>query len=372
MSEPASQPVLPWHLRLAARRFRSQRADYYLWLASLLEASRGRTTLLMVFERDAERFAGTPRGELALWWADRFSRTSSLAQAWEGSLPRHETTIVRVAQEGSGDALLQALQDMARMARLSDRVARESFGTLLAGLVGSAVALAMLMLFPLHASDRLTHLYGFIPLDHWGPRGRALLAHAAAVQAWGAWAIAVLAAGGAAIAWSVDHLTGRFRDWLDSRVLLYRALRDLRGALFMATLATLTRRRGNLMSTLRSSLATFAGAVDSPWLRWRIEQILERMDRDGGSAESFDTPLLSREVFWFLRDTQEARGVAEGFEEAGRHVEQNILSMILRRLLVARWLLLSLSVTAVLFMAGWTFAVIHEMKSVMQSWYGTR
>jgi type II secretory pathway component PulF len=372
MSDAATSPTLPWHLRLAARRFRGQRADYYLWLASLLEASRGRTTLLMVFERDAERFAGTPRGQLADWWANRFSRTSSLSQAWEGCLPQHEITIVRVAQEGSGDALLQALRDMARLARLADRVAGESLGTLMAGLVGSAVALAMLMLFPLHASERLAHLYGFIPLDQWGPRGQALMGHAASVQRWGAWALAVLAAGGLAIGWSIDHLTGRLRDWLDAHVLLYRALRDLRGALFMATLATLTRKRGNLMFTLRSSLATFAAAVDSPWLRWRIEQIMARMDRDGGSAESFDTPLLSREVFWFLRDTQEARGVAEGFEEAGRHVEQAVLSMVLRKLVVARWLLLGLSVAVVLFMTGWTFAVIHEMKSVMQAWYGTR
>jgi len=372
MNDSLPTPALAWRLRLAARRFRSERADYYLWLASLLEASRGRTTLLMVFERDAERFAGTPRGQLADGWADRFSRTSSLSQAWEGSLPRHEITIVRVAQEGGGDALLQALRDMARMARLADQVARESLGTLLAGLVGSAVALAMLMLFPLHASERLAHLYGFIPLDHWGPRGQALMAHAAAVRSWGAWALAALVACVAAIAWSVDHLTGRVRDWLDARVLLYRVLRDLRGALFMATLATLTRKRGNLMFTLRSSLATFAGAVDSPWLRWRIEQIMDRMDRDGGSAESFDTPLLSREVFWFLRDTQEARGVAEGFEEAGRHVEQTVLAMVLQRLMLARWLLLGLSVVAVLFMAGWTFAVIHEMKSVMQAWYGSR
>jgi hypothetical protein len=166
---------------------------------------------------------------------------------------------------------------------------------------------------------------------------------------------------------------GPTRDWLDQRIVLYRIMRDIKGAMFLATMSTLTRKRGNVMFTLKNSLDVFVQNARSAWLRWRVQQVVDRIDQMGATdVEPFNTNLLTRDMFYFLRDTAETRGFADGFEETGRYVEGSVVEGVLTRLQVYRWAMLLVAVLTVVGVVAWTLAVPYEMKGVMTLYFTSR
>jgi hypothetical protein len=365
---------IPFGIRQAAAKFRRQRADYYTYIADKLEGGKGDIKLLGIFEKDADRYGSTARAKLSAYWAEEYSTNgANLAAAWRGTLPDDEVAIIDVSQDAGAGALLAALRDVSRVARLADQVRRESLGTRFAAGAGMTIAILMLTLFPWFSSRKLQDIYSFIPLDQWGPKGTFFNNWGANVQSYGLYLVLILIVAIFSISWSVDNLTGRVREWLDEHIALYRMVRDVKGALFLATMATLTRKRGNTMFTLSESLSTFARSVRSPWLRWRVEQIAEGVDATGAvGTEAFRTNLLSMEMYYFLQDMQEARGFSEGFEETGQYVEKTMLQKILRRMTIYRWVILILAVCCVLGVMATQFGVIYEMKGVMSAYYSTK
>lgn len=373
--DAATPARIPSKVLRAAARFRRQRARYYSNLAGHLEAGRGNIKLLEIFERDAQRYPGEPLGVLSAYWADVYAGNgANLAEAWQGTLPDDEVSIIRIsADAGDGAALLTALQDVSRIATLGDNVKKGVIATLGAGAVGIAIALAMVTIFPIVAAEKLQQIYGFIPLDQWGPKGKAFVDHAERVKAYGLYFVGAGIVLAAYVQWTLNNLTGPARDWMDRKLVLYRTLRDIKGALFLSTMATLTRKRGNVMFTMRQSLETFSVSVRSRWLRWRVQQVIDGIDSTGGvGSDAFNTNLLSREMFYFLRDTQEANGIAEGFQSTGVYVEQTVLADVLVRMTFYRWVLLLSGVATVLGVFAWQYAVIYEMKGVMQTYFTSR
>ena len=62
--------MIPLFLRLDALRFRALRADYYEYLADLVEGTQGRKSLRDIFDDDAHRYGRrTVRGRLSRYWA---------------------------------------------------------------------------------------------------------------------------------------------------------------------------------------------------------------------------------------------------------------------------------------------------------------
>jgi type II secretory pathway component PulF len=365
---------IPSDVLRAARKFSPKRAEYYGYLAGMLTASKGSVKVLTLFERDAQRYEGEPRGILASYWAATYSNNgSNLALTWQGTLPDDEVSILRVAQDAGGGALETALEDVARIATLADKVKSEVVGTLAAAMMGVVVATTMWTLFPIVVSAKLLELYSFIPFEAWGKAGKSLVGYADNVKSYGLLAVLCLAMVGAWLQWSINNWTGQSRDWADQNVVLWRAVRDIKGAMFLATMSTLTRKRGNVMFTLLESLMILSESVRSRWLRWRIDEIVYRVDQTGAvNSDAFATNLLSREMYFFLRDTQESRGFAEGFAETGRYVEQKLIASIVKRMTVYRWVVLVVSLILAIAMVGFTFSVINEMRSVMQNYYSSR
>lgn len=370
----AKRHELPFSVRQATSKFKSKRAEYYSYLASMLSASKGGTKILTLFERDAQRYPGSARGILSAWWLAQYSNNgSNLADAWQGTLPDDEISIIRVAQDAGEGALETALGDIARIAALGDRVKSEVLGTLMAAIIGLTIATVMATVFPMFSSKKLQEIYSFIPIDQWGPKGTALNQHAARVADYGIYVMFTIAIVVAYVQWSVNNWIGPGRDWADRNIVLYRAIRDIKGALFLSTMATLSRKRGNVSFTLSESLAVFSESVRSPWLKWRVEEVMERVDTTGGvSSESLGTNLLSKDMFYFLRDTQEARGFANGFQETGKYVEGVIVDDLVAKMTVYRWTLLLLGVGTVIAIMAWQFSVIYEMKGVMQTYYSSK
>lgn len=365
---------VPFAIRQAGAKFRRQRADYYTYIADKLDGGKGDIKLLGIFEKDADRYGKTARAKLSAYWAEEYSTNgANLSAAWRGTFPDDEVAIIDVAQDAGAGALLAALRDVSRIARLSDQVRNESVGTLAAAAVGITIAIVMLTIFPWFSANKLQEIYSFIPLEQWGPKGTFFNAWAANVQGYGLYAVLALICVIVTLHWSVNNLTGRLRDWLDEHVALYRVVRDVKGALFLATMSTLTRKRGNTMFTLSESLSTFARSVRSPWLRWRVEQIAEGVDATGAvGTDAFRTNLLSMEMYYFLQDMQEARGFSEGFEETGRYVEKTMLAKILKRMQIYRWAILITAVVCVIGVMATQFGVIYEMKGVMSAYYSTK
>ena len=365
---------IPFGVKNAASRFNKNRAVYYEYLASMLESSKGNTKIITLFENDAQRYAGKPRGVLAAFWANEYIISgANLAETWQGTLPDDEVSIIRVAQDAGAGALTTALNDVSRVAKLSDRVKSEVQSTMMAAVIGFSLALLMSTVFVVFSSGKLQNVYSFIPLDQWGSNGKSFNAHAERVKSYGAYFVFIMVALFASISWSINNLTGPIREWLDRNVAIYRTIRDIKGALFLATMSTLTRKRGNVMFTVSTSLATLAQSARSPWLKWRVEEIIARIESSGAiGSEAFKTSMISEEMFFFLSDTQEARGFSEGFDETGKYVENTILASIIKSMTVYRWVLLLAGVAMVVLVMGWQFSVIYEMKGAMMNYYSSR
>lgn len=369
-----SKKTLPGKVKRAASSFRPKRAEYYGYLSDMLKASKGETKMLTLFERDAERYTNNPRGVLSAYWAETYGNNGGdLADALEGTLPDDEVSILRVAQTAGGGAIELALGDVARVARVADKSKSEVLSIMMVALVGMTVALVMTTIYPIFASGKLKEIFSFIPVEVWGTKATGFLNHAERVKSYGLYWLAAFICVVTWIQWSIDNWVGPAREWADQHIILYRSIRDLKGAMFLATMATLTRRRGNVMHTLHESLLQYSQSLRSKWMRWRVEEIVERVEATGGtSSDAFDTNLMSKEMYYFLRDVQEARGFADGFEEAGLQVENVMLNNLVKRMTMFRWVILGGSVLMALGVLGWQFAVINEMKGTMAMYMSSK
>lgn len=361
---------IPGKVKAAVRKFHKARANYYQFAASLLRSSGGTIKILQLFENDAQRYAGKARGVLCEYWADKFANNGgNVADTFEGTLPADEVAILRVAQNAGADALLSAFDDVARMAKLSDLVKKESMGTLISGLVGFALAIIMLTIFPLIAVGALKDNYDFLPLEYWGKNGKNLLNYAAWIKANSVYMVLLVGLLFSYVKWSIPNLTSPIREWLDRHNVLYRTICDLKGSLFLATMSTLTKNRAGVMFTLEQSLRLFAESAQSPWLKWRINQIIDGADATGAiGVDAFNTGLINEEMFYYLEDMNQANGFSEGFEKTGEFVESVILERIIKQMVIYRWALLLIGLAITLVMFVWQFQVIYEMRGAMSNY----
>lgn len=369
--QPASNPVRRplWRLDrvgLAALSFAGQRVDYYEYLAELMEDSAGRRNLLDVFNADAQRYAGMPRGILSAHWAQRYEECGAdLAAAWEGTVPSSELMVIRVAQSAGNAALSQALRDLARVVGLWERARSEFVGTVAVGVVGLSMALGVLAALPLMIVPSLRQAFSFVPQERWGSLARELVAFSAQIAAAGPVAVVLLLVLVAAVAWSLPAYVGRLRRWLDAHVVFHALYRDIRSALFVCTVASMIRCRPAAGGMgLQEALQRIAFHAE-PWLRWHCERSIERiLDHGAQGAEIFDTGVLADPAMHYLQDIVQARGFEEGLLKAGTRIEQRVLTRVRSRAQVLRWTLLLCGLGAVMAVGAWTMGVVFEMKQV--------
>lgn len=358
----------------AKRSFKAKRSDYYEFVASMLRSGAGKIKFSQIFESDALRYANQPRGVLSAIWHEAYmGNGGNLADTWQGYFPDDEVAIIRVSQGAGGDAIVGALEDLARISKLSDQIRNESIMTVAAGLIGMGIAAAMTLAFPIVAAKQLRTTYEFLPLEAWGSSGRKFVAYAETLTVAWPFIAAALAALIWLTLWAIPNLTQpRIREWLDEKFALFRLVRDIKGAMFMTVMSTLTRRRAGVMFTLRQSLEIFLDSARTPWLRWRVKQILDNTDESGSTGtEVFDTGMISREMYFFLEDMQKAKGTAEGFEATAQHIESRLLGQIIKRMTTYRWVMLLSAVGMVLAMFSWLFGVIFEMRGAMSAYLAT-
>lgn len=354
-----------WRLRCDVLRFSGMRADYYEYLADMLDGLQGRKSLRDLFHDDALRHGDrTVRGRLARRWVQTLENCGGdLATAWAGSMPSEELALLRAAQAGGAGALIAALRDLARAARVAGQAARIFRDTLLAGLLALCVALALACAVPYFTAPRLQAVFHDVPAIHHGGLTRGLFAFGEAVRA-GLPLLAACAAGGAwVLVWSLPNLVGPWRARLDGWF-IWRLYRDVNAIRFLAMLAVLVRRRGSVDIRLRQALDMQADQA-GPWLSWHIRTMVARIDAGLVGADSFDTGMIDRPTWWYLNDMIVAHGMACGLDRAAARVEGRALARVARQAQGLRWTLLLGALAAVLALALWHYAAIDELRRAM-------
>lgn len=356
-------------LAWAASRFRPRRADYYDYLADLMEAAQGRKTLRDMFRDDAVRYGpGSARGILSAHWAEAFQESGGdLYLTWRGTLPDDDASLLRAAQHSGGEALCQTLRDLARVARLLEQARRETWTTLAAGAAACLVLLGLLIAVPFYTVPHLLQTFGSVPPDNHGPLSRALLRLAGAVRNDGPLLLALAGSLAWSAAWSLRNLTGPVRARLDG-VGIWRLYRDFQAMRFLAMLATMVRPRGHAAPRLREAIRQLLHA-GSPWHGWHLERMLERIDAGVVGPDTFDTGLIDRETWWFMADMIATRGMDEGMQLTRTRLETHALRAVSARARALRWLMLLAALASLLGLAFWHYGVIDEMRRALLNFH---
>lgn len=356
-------------LFFAARRFKSQRADFYDYLADLIAATGGAKTLQQIFQDDAHRYAvGSVRGVLSTHWAAKFPQTGGdLFATWFGTLPTEDLVAVQAAQYAGAGALVQTLRQLASVVRVTDSARRAFMQTVLTGLLSLFVAAGSVLLIPFFTADQLARAFSSLPAEYYGPLAQSLFKTAQFLRS--TWWLFLLFIGGAGWAcfWSLPHFVGPLRTRLDQWALwrLYRIVQSVR---FLSLLAILLRPRGNVGARLREALLVLQ-VGSATWLGRHIDQMLRRIDAGFSVTESLDTGLVEEQLWWYFTDMVATLGLDVGLQRTALRVSQHTVKKLASQALMLRWCLLFFSIAIVLGIAFWHFRVFEELRQGLSLYY---
>lgn len=358
----------------AARKFSGKaRLEYYEVLADLLEDTQGRTSILSIFVRDAERYGNAARGVLSRHWAELYETSgASLKETWSGTLPDEEVNLIGVAEKSGSEALIVALRDLARVGEVIRKSKAEFVTTVAVGLMAVTIASAMLLGLPFFFAPFLNESFGFVPVEYHGPLTIRYFALARGIEAVWVFVLAGVVAGIWLTAWALPNWVGEKRAKMDDSFLLFKLYRDFKGSIFMAMLASITKSRSGAVTNQREALMMMQENA-SPWLAWKIRLMLDRLDDEGGlDASMLDVGVVDKEVYYLFADIFEARGVSAGLVTAGVRSEERATKAIAARAKVLRWMLLFSSLLVVIVLLGWQNTVIYEFKGAMTNYINSR
>lgn len=356
-------------VRLAAWRFKRQRAEYYQFLGDLLANRTLEQTLLLTFEQDSWRHGvGSARGKLAAWWAVRYAATGGdLVQTWRGTLPERDLQTIALAQQAGQVALVQTFRSMASQVRLWNDCVGNFWQTMAVGLVAAIVALVCLFLMPLWTTPRLIAAFANVPSQYYGPAINGLIAWVDHVKAfWYAWIVGVgtIAAG---LWWSLAGLTGPVRAVLD-RFGIWRLHRDLTAMRFLTGSATLLNALSPSGVSLRTVLTT-QQAHAGIWLNHHLRIMVRQLDAGADALTSLNTGLLAGDVWWRFVDVVRVNGLAQGLGTAATVIGELLKTQMTRRALILRWVLLVGALCCVMAIGLWHVRAIEDLRQGLTLFY---
>lgn len=355
-------------IKLAARRFRKNRADYYEYLADVLSDSNGRILLHDLFTKDSNRYAGDsfwrkisphPRAVLSAYWASKLLHTgANLADTWRGTLPDGDMLIISPAvKKGGTGALPESLREVARIVRVMEEARNIFLSIITAAIFGIIIVIITLSIIPMVAWPAIKEAFDFIPISYYGPNALSMESFSKAYPKYfGPILISVFSLA-YLYKWSLKKWKGKARQWAD-KLVIYRVYKTYRGAMFLATLAPLVKNGSGL--NLREAIETVSKEAE-PWLKWYCDKILENLDLGMQDASLFDVGLLETDALYYLLDMSEAKELETGLKITGTRAERDMGKTIKLRAFVLRWSILFASLFIVAFMLFQTFMSIKEM-----------
>lgn len=367
--ESSSSIDIPVGVRLAAWRFKSQRAEYYEFLAELLSNRTLEQTLLLTFEQDSWRHGGaSARGRLAAWWAMQYGVSGGdLVQTWRGTLPASDLRNIALAQQAGQGALVQTLASLAKQIRLWQGCLGYFWQTTAVALVALIVALSCLLVMPLWTTPRLTQAFISVPSQFYGASTIALINWVEWVSRF--WWVLLLMVGSSLglIWWSLSGLTGPIRDRLD-RFGIWRLYRDLQAMRFLSGTATLLEALSASGVSLRTVLLTQQQQAGA-WLSDHLGRMVEQLDAGVDALSSLNTGLLAGDVWWRFVDVVRINGLAQGLGTASGAIGQMLKVQLARRAQILRWTLLAGALACVMAVGLWHLKVIEELRQGLTLFY---
>jgi type II secretory pathway component PulF len=348
-------------LRLAVRRLRRRRGDFYYDLASALEDRVPLYTILRKLEARARRRS---RGDQLLYRRMlRAAMGGSLARALQGVMPPTELLMIDALQGGGDERLSQGLHFLSGTVDKVDGMFRAVRKAVAYPLLLLGAMTGILVAFSLHAVPVLADL---IDPARWPPLGRALYAVAWTIRHHGlTLGAAVLAAGGLFV-WSLPRWQGRLRRRLD-RHPPFSLYRDFSGAMLVISLSSLMRAGVSLRASLER-----AGRFSAPWMRWHLRQILSRLSgRESAQfGRAFATGVLNPTMEDRVQDAAERRDPVAAFVRIGIGSIDRLQLGISDSAARLNGLLMVAAAMLLLFLLGGFLATVMEAQSSLQSEMG--
>jgi hypothetical protein len=356
-------------LSWATRCFRSRRADYYEYLADLIEATAGTKTLHNVFHDDALRYCSRrARGVLSIVWLDRFPKSGGdLFSTWFGTLPTEDLLAIQSAQYAGSSALTRTFRQLAEIVKLVDQARASLLSTAFVGVVGITMAVGSVFAIPFLTVKHLKKVFSTVPPEYYGDWTRSLFAA-------GAWlGVSAPYVGGAilimviAVLWSFPNWKGATRDVIDQYGpwAFYRRVQAIR---FVSLLCVTLSPRACNSSRLRDAVSLQAHGA-SPWFARHISLMVTHLESGATVTQALDTGLMDEELWWYFTDLFHTLGLDEALKRIRLRIQSYALEKINQQALYLRWLLLFLALAMVLGIAYWHVRVFEELRQSLSLHY---
>lgn len=287
--------------RLACFAFRKNRGDFYLDLASSMQAAPG-VNIMTLLERYALRYSDEPQGILCSNWVVNMHHTGSFHAAVRGSIPEEDIALIAASEE-SGD-LLAGLKLLGKNIIALKKVQSESWKSL-------AGAVAMLIILHIYLgimsfmvlSKMENVMSNSVDISKLGLTADVMFGTAHFIQQyWWAWLIFLVVIV-ISVIWALPNYTGKYRRFLDDHIFIFQIYRDFVGASFIMSAAALSSLVGSQLIQFHDALSEIRARSNVPWLNWQIDMIQANLKLNPNSkAEIFDTGVTTKRMYYRILD----------------------------------------------------------------------
>ncbi len=345
--------------------FKSKRADYYAYLAYLLQGSDGKITLKGIFAQDAERYSSkTLRGRMSKQWLRLYqSSGGDLYSTWIWHLPHNELVLIRLAQSMGNLAIINTLSSMSSVVKLIRQSGHLLLDAIWPALVAIMVVISSVVAVPYFTLPRLMSTFNQVEPQYYGPHVTNLLSMGLLVDKYLIYVVIFAILLCIFIWWSIPNLVGKLRSALDKFLWweVYRHVSALRFLLFLSISLDNT----SITTTKLRTALVLQRQCANPWLGLHIDQMITSIDKGKAGSSCFNTGLLSAEMFWFFSDVEEAQDLGRALTLTSIRLKDHILQVIRRKATVTRWLLLLGCVFWLLTLVLWHYAAIDELRRAL-------
>jgi hypothetical protein len=354
---------------IAAYLFRTQRADYYEYLADVMDSTAGAKTLQNIFYDDVSRYAATsPRGVLSRVWLERFPQGGGdLFSTWSGTLPLEDLLAVQSAQYSGSQALTKTLRQLAGVVNLIDGAQSALVTTAFAGLAGLFIALGSVLSIPFFSAKQLQQVFSAVPPENFSGWTKALFATADLLSTIWPFVSVGLILCALFVLWSFASWTGSLRSVADKfgPWAFYRRVQTVR---FVSLLAVTLTPGGSQGARLRDAIALQMQGT-TPWFAGHLHAMVTRLDLGANATDALETGLIDLEIWWYFTDLIQTLGLDEALHRARLRTERYALKRIQTQAVYLRWGALLLSLMIVLGIAFWHAQVFEELRQGLSLHY---
>jgi type II secretory pathway component PulF len=354
---------LLWFAKLS---FAGTRIDFY---EDLAEALNDRASLSAEIDKLAlraaqQRDASAPL--LRLW--SRRMEDRSFALSLVGTVPDGDVMVLEGAEESG--RLADGLQFLSRMLKSINAMKSALKGAVI-GFVGlSAYLLTLLCLFSFYGIGIIEQV---VPPNAWPWIGQVLRDVAHFVTDYGIWVMTLMIFLSCAFIWSLPNWRGKIRVQFDRYVPMYTIYRNFQGAIFLISLAALTRENADENGVVNGKSISLNSALEklrtraNPWLRWHISRILMNLDDQSANAGlAFNTGLFDQRLTWRIADFGARNHFAVALEKVGLKLMDTVTDFVLSSAKKINTLLLCLTGAMMAFMIVGILLTMFEAQEVIQ------